>query len=123
MNTKKQNLLLGIVLLLITIIASFVCILYYNVNVYPYNFANTLTEESPSLVYKMKEDIEEEISKIDNIVKTIYYDMVKNIQYKDNTYDVFVAESFNNLRNDICYEGKNPEKNDEIAIRKQNTAN
>lgn len=116
MNTKKQNLLLGIVLFFMTIISSFIGILFYNINMNPLNFINTLVEEHPSVVVVSKKDLRSDLKQIDNVKNVIYYDEAATLNYKDNSYKTFVAESFNNIGNDLCYEGVNPEHNNEVAV-------
>lgn len=116
MNTKKQNILLAIVLFFITIISSFIAILFYNINMNPINFINTLVEEHPSVIISSQEDIKDEIKEINNVKKIIYYDESPTINYQDNSYKSFVAESFDNLANDLCYEGVNPKYDNEVAV-------
>lgn len=116
MNTKKQNVLLGIVLFFITIVSSFIGILFYNINMNPINFINTLVEEHPSVVVLSPKDLREEIKKFDNVKNVIYYDENVTLNYKDNSFKTFVAESFHNLGNDLCYEANNPKSSNEVAI-------
>ena len=116
MNSKKQNILLGIVIFFITIISSFVGVLYYNVNMNPINFINTLVEEHPSVVITQKSNIKDELEAYDNVKNIIYYDETQTINFEDNSYKTFVSETYKDLANDLCYEGKNPSKEDEIAI-------
>lgn len=115
-NSRKQNILLGIVMLFITIISSFAGILYYNVNLNPENFINTLVEEHPSVVITQKSDIKEQIKKYDNVKNIIYYDEMQTINYENNSYTTFVSETYEDLANDLCYEGKNPSEANEIAV-------
>lgn len=115
-NTKKQNILLGIVMFLITVISIFIGMLFYNVNLNPLNFINTLVEEHPSVIVVSNDDLKEDIKKLDNVKDVLYYDENITLNYKDNSYKTFVAEKFNDLSNDLCYKGKNPDKRDEIAI-------
>ena len=118
-NSGKQNILLGIVIFFITIISSFAGILYYNVNLNPDNFINTLVEEHPSVVLTLKSNksnIREQINKYDNVKKNIYYDEMQTINYANNSYKVFVSETYEDLENDLCYEGKNPSEANEIAV-------
>ena len=115
-NTKKQNILLGIVLFFITIVSSFIGILFYNINLNPINFINTLVEEYPSVVITSERDLRQEIKEKDSVRNVIYYDENATLNYKDNSYKTLVAESFNNLGNDLCYEGSNPKNNNEVAI-------
>ncbi len=115
-NCKKQNRLLGVVLFFITFVASFVGILFYNVNLNPANFIDTLVEEHPNVAMTVCKDIKESISQINDVKNVIYYDENCSITYNDNLYKVFVADSFNEVSNDICYDGKNPSNEDEIAV-------
>lgn len=115
-NSGKQNILLGIVIFFITIISSFAGILYYNVNLNPDNFINTLVEEHPSVVITQKSDIKEQIKKYNNVKNIIYYDETQTINYKNNSYKTFVSETYKELENDLCYEGKNPSEANEIAV-------
>ena len=45
--------------------------MYYNVNLNPENFINTLVEEHPSVVITQKSDIKEQIKKYDNVKNII----------------------------------------------------
>lgn len=116
MNTKKQNILLGIVLFFITIVSSFIGILFYNINMNPINFINTLVEEHPSVIVSSTKDLRNEIKNQDNVKNVLYYDENVTLNYKDNSYKTFVAENFDNLGNDLCYEGSNPKNSNEVAI-------
>lgn len=115
-NTKKQNILLGIVLFLITIISSFIGILFYNINMNPINFINTLVEEHPSVIISSDKDLRNEIKDKDNVKNVIYYDENAVINYEGNSYKTFVAENYETLANDLCYEGSNPKTKTEVAI-------
>lgn len=116
MNTKKQNILLGIVLFFITIISSFIGILFYNINMNPINFINTLVEEHPSVIVEADKDLRYEIKSEDNVKNAIYYDENATLNYKDNSYKTFVAENFEVLSNDLCYEGVNPKNSNEVGV-------
>lgn len=115
-NTKKQNMLLGIVLFFITIISSFIGILFYNINMNPINFINTLVEEHPSVIVEADKDLRYEIKSEDNVKNAIYYDENATLNYKDNSYKTFVAENFEVLSNDLCYEGVNPKNSNEVGV-------
>lgn len=115
-NTKKQNILLGIVLFFITIISSFIGILFYNINMNPINFINTLVEEHPSVIVEADKDLRYEIKSEDNVKNAIYYDENATLNYKDNSYKTFVAENFEVLSNDLCYEGVNPKNSNEVGV-------
>lgn len=112
----KQNLLLGIVIFFITIVSSFVGILYYNVNANPMNFINTLVEEHPSVIVEAESDIKNELKELDNVKNVIYYDETQTVNFKDNSYKTFISEDYQDLANDLCYEGHNPETTNEITV-------
>lgn len=115
-NSIRQNILLGVVLLFISIIVSFAITLFYNVNMNPLNFVNTLVEEHPDVVITVKNDIKDKVMNIDNVKNVIYYDDTQVASYKDNSYKLFISETYNNLANDLCYEGNNPTNSNEVAI-------
>lgn len=116
MNTKKQNILLGMVLFFMTLVSSFIGVLFYNVNMNPINFINTLVEEHPSVIISSNKDLREELKEQDNVKNILYYDENATLNYKDNSYKTFVAESFETLSNDLCYKGNNPVNDNEVAI-------
>lgn len=115
-NTKKQNRLLAIVLFFIYFVASFIAILFYNVNMNPLNFVNTLVEEHPDVAIVVKEDIKKDIIDMKGVEHVIYYDEHASLSTYGNIYTTFVAESYAHLENDICYEGENPKSKHEIAV-------
>lgn len=115
-NSKSQNRLLGIVLFFVTFIASFVGILFYNVNLYPKNFVDTLVEEYPNVAILTSSNIKVATSKINGVKNVIYYDENGSITFKDNFIKTFVADDYKNIQNDICYEGRNPQNKNEIAV-------
>ncbi len=115
-NTKKQNILLGIVLFLLTVVSSFIGILFYNININPINFINTLVEEHPSVVITANKDLRNDIRVQNNVKKVLYYDENGSVNYKDNSYKTFIAENYKNLANDLCYEGNNPKTANEVAV-------
>lgn len=116
-NSTKQNLLLGIVIFFITIISSFAGVLYYNVNMNPINFINTLVEEHPSVIITSNNNnIKDKLKEYDNVKNVIYYDETQTINFEGNSYKTFVAQNYKDLANDLCYEGRNPNNADEIAV-------
>ena len=115
-NSAKQNILLGLVIFFLSLLASFSSMLFYNININPMNFVNTLVEEHPSVILYDASDIKDEILKMDEVKNAIYYDENQSATIENNSYKVFVSESFENLANDLCYEGRNPKNENEIAI-------
>lgn len=118
-NSKSQNRLLGIVLFFITFISSFIGILFYNVHLYPKNFIDTLVEEYPNVAIITNNDLKDDIARMNDVKNVIYYDENGSVTYKDHLINVFVADDFKNVQNDICYEGRNPRNKNEIAVGSQ----
>ncbi len=112
----RQNVLLGCVLLFVSIMLSFTITLFYNVNINPLNFVNTLVEEHPDVIINTNKDISDNVKELNDVKNVIYYDDTQTVNYKNNSYKLFISENYKNLANDLCYEGKNPDNYDEIAI-------
>lgn len=115
-NSLRQNILLGCVLLFIIVMISFTMTLFYNVNINPLNFVNTLVEEHPDVIVNVNSNIKEDLKSLKNVKNVIYYDDTQTANYNNNSYKLFVSESYNDLANDLCYEGKNPNNYDEVAV-------
>lgn len=122
-NTGKggagQNVLLAIVSFAIMVLLSFAGTLLYNVVIKPDNFMNTLSEETPSVIFvanegKLKEL--EDILKDDDRVELVLEYASVSVSYSDGSVMAFVCEDFDKVINDICYEGKSPAGADEIAV-------
>ncbi|MCM1257633.1 MAG: ABC transporter permease [Roseburia sp.] len=114
-----QNVLLFLVAAGIMILLSFAGTLLYNVNIKPDNFMDTLSEESPSVIFTAEEGKMEELSDIlaeDNRVNLVLEYASLPVSYGDGSLTAFVCEDFSKTTNDICYEGKSPAKDDEIAV-------
>lgn len=115
-NGLKQNILLGIVLFFLTILSSFAIVLFYNINVNPLNFINLLSEEHPSVIVSTDTDFRDEFMKMDNVKNVIYYSEEGSAVIEDLSYPALIAENFDNLSNDLCYEGTNPKTDNEVTI-------
>lgn len=63
-----QNILLSVLSVGIMVLLSFAGTLFYNVSAKPDNFMNTLSEESPSVIFKVQND---KMSELKNFFKTI----------------------------------------------------
>ncbi|MCM1157143.1 MAG: ABC transporter permease [Bacteroidales bacterium] len=118
-ESAGQNVLLFIVAFGIMVLLSFAGTLLYNVNVKPDNFMNTLSEESPSVIFtaedgkmaELKETLQE-----DSRVKLFLEYASISVSYADGSLTAFVCEDFSKVTNDICYESSNPVKDNEIAV-------
>ena len=114
-----QNILLSVLSIGIMVLLSFAGTLLYNVSVKPDNFMNTLSEESPSAIFTVQKDKMSEFKELlqeDDRVNFILEYSSASVSYADGSLTAFVCEDFGKATNDICYEGKSPTGEDEIAV-------
>ena len=114
-SSLRQNILLFMVLFLATILAMFSGILFYNVVLEPDNFVTTLSEELPTVKVSSNSITKEEIASIENVEEAIYYTN-ETIKIKEDTITAFISDNYDNVKNDLIYEGRNPTADNEIAI-------
>ena len=118
-ESAGQNVLLFIVAFGIMVLLSFAGTLLYNVNVKPDNFVNTLSEESPSVIFTAEDGKMTELKGLldsDSRVSLVLEYASVPVSYESGSLTAFVCEDFSKATNDICYEGHSPVKNNEIAI-------
>ena len=117
--SAKQNVLLFAVSFLMMMLMAFAGTLFYNVVVRPENFNSTLSEEMPGLILVTKpeerEHIKSGLEEKSKVEKVLEYATGK-VEIDSGSIVAFVSEDFSLVSNDLCYEGRNPEKEDEIAI-------
>lgn len=114
-----QNILLAALSIGIMVLLSFAGTLLYNVSVKPDNFMDTLSEESPSVIFTAQKDRMPELSKLlqdDSRVKLALEYASTSVSYADGSLTAFVCEDFGKITNDICYKGCSPAKDNEIAV-------
>lgn len=122
-STRKgntgQNILLCVLSAGIMVLLSFAGTLLYNVNFRPDNFMNTLLEESPSVIFMVQDNKMSELKDLlqgDSRVKLVLEYDERSVSYADGSLTAFVCEDFGKTANDICYEGRSPADEDEIAV-------
>lgn len=114
-----QNILLSVLSIGIMVLLSFAGTLLYNVSVKPDNFMNTLSEESPSVIFTVKDDKMSELKNLlqgDSRIKLVLEYSAGSVNDADGSLTAFVCEDFGKVTNDICYEGRSPSGEDEIAV-------
>lgn len=114
-----QNILLSALSVGIMVLLSFAGTLLYNVSVKPDNFMNTLSEESPSVIFTVQNDKMTELETLlrdDDRIDLILEYAAVSVSYADGSLTGFVCEDFGKVTNDICYEGRSPLAEDEIAV-------
>lgn len=118
-SSPRQNVLLFFVSFVIMVLLVFAGSLFYNVNIKSDNFTKALSEECPSVIINVEPDEHKDMVKIlekdDDVEKILEYSIL-GVKYEDGSMNALVCEDFSQVTNDICYDGKNPENADEIAI-------
>ena len=114
-----QGILLSALSIGIMVLLSFAGTLLYNVNVKPDNFMNTISEETPSVVFTAQKDKMTELKETlqsDSRVKLVLEYSTAAVSCADGSLTAFVCEDFKKAANDICYEGRSPADKNEIAV-------
>ncbi|MDQ0362052.1 ABC transporter permease [Breznakia pachnodae] len=118
-NGKRRNVLIILVLFFMTLLMSFAGTLFYNIVIETNNFTSTLSEEMPSVIIHTNEttaeSIKNDILSMDEVKDVMFYSIEK-VEVEDTTIQAFVSEDFSKVSNDLCYEGRSPENENEIAI-------
>ncbi|MDD6794923.1 MAG: FtsX-like permease family protein [Clostridiaceae bacterium] len=116
----KQNILLLIVSIVVSLAIIFTGVLFYNICYEPKPFINAINEEIPSVSFNItdsekKNEIKNSIEKLDSVNKTLYYDS-DNVSVKGEKTPTIIVEDYSLLENNLCYEGRNPEHDNEVAL-------
>ncbi len=114
-----QGILLSALSVGIMVLLSFAGTLLYNVSVRPDNFMNTISEETPSVIFTARENKMPELKELlqgDSRVKLVLEYSSAPVSYADGSLTAFVCEDFKRTANDICYEGRSPSDENEIAV-------
>ena len=116
---KKQNVLLFLVSFVLTVLMAFSGTLFYNVIIKPENFMSTLSEETPDVILLPEKDRQEQlidVLQVDLDVNNILQYTLGNGTIGDTAVTAFVCEDFSRVSNDLCYSGRNPQAENEIAL-------
>lgn len=114
----KQNISLFVILSLLTFLVLFGVSGFYNLNVHPINFINTISEELCSIDAITKDDASVLAAKLDNekgIRKTVKY-QTQSIEFDGLTADAFICEDYSRLDNNTFYSGRKPAHDNEAAL-------
>ena len=116
---KKQNVMLFLVSFILTVLIAFSGTLFYNVAVKPENFMSALSDESPDVIVTPQSnrvsELENILSQDERVQNSLQY-ISGSVKIEDKAIKVLACEDFSQVRNDVCYAGKNPENINEIAL-------
>ena len=116
---KKQNILLFLVCFVLTILIAFSGTLFYNVAMQPDNFMAALSDETPDVIIKPQDSCVEALENVlsgDNRVEYALQSLSGSVKIGDTSITAFACQDFSKVRIDACYEGRNPQAADEIAL-------
>lgn len=118
-GNMRQNILLLIVLVAVTISALFAGTMFYNTVIETEKFCYAITEENPSLSLKFADKdlsaIKKNIAGMENANQVLYYNQ-DVATFKGENLPLLITQDYSLMANDICYEGRNPEHSNEIAL-------
>lgn len=119
-SSMKQNALLFVVLFVMTVLVAFSGSMFYNVIIEPDNFMRTLNEESPDVIFSVTTTdvsaFRKDIGSRDDVAQVLAYAVQPGVKVSDESVTAFICEDFSRVRNDLCYEGRHPQSNLEIAV-------
>lgn len=115
----KKNFLLLLVIMATAFTAIFAGTMYYNIAIKPRAFIEALCETVPSVSFFVADSEDtslfDEISKDKNVKSVLYYDSAKVIINQEEIR-AFITDDYSKMDYSICYEGREPAHNNEIAI-------
>lgn len=119
MANGKKNILLLLVIIATTFTAIFAGTMYYNIAIKPQAFMEALCETIQSVSFTLADSDDttlfNEVNADKNVRKSFYFDTDKVII---NQADIkaFITDDYSKMDYSICYEGREPAHNNEIAI-------
>jgi len=116
----KQNIMILLIIIALTFATVFSVVLYYNIALDKNAFIN-LFESEPSNVYiSVKPDVDtrellSDIEEMDHVRKVNIFDTI-NLEIDGDDVFTNVTDQYNQLDNNIVYEGRQPKYENEISI-------
>jgi len=120
MASVKQNIMILLIIIALTFATVFSVVLYYNIALDKNAFIN-LFESEPSNVYiSVKPDVDtrellSDIEEMDHVRKVNIFDTI-NLEIDGDDVFTNVTDQYNQLDNNIVYEGRQPKYENEISI-------
>ncbi|PRR82760.1 ABC transporter permease [Clostridium vincentii] len=115
----RQNILLFVVIVAVTLSTIFAGTMFYNSVIKTEVFMKAITEEMPSVSLSFangdNEIVKSDIENMSEVKQVLYYNE-DNAIFEDEKLPLFITEDYSLMDNDICYEGRNPIHENEIAL-------
>lgn len=119
-NNLRHNITTSIIIALVTFTSIFVAILHYNIIIEDTAFVDAIAGEVPTVAVYLSPNnydpkIKDELLKDSRVKSALYYDNL-TIYTENNALFYYVADDFSKLKTNICYEGRYPIHDNEVAI-------
>jgi len=115
----RQNILLFVVIIAVTLTTVFAGAMFYNSVIKTEVFIKAITEEMPSVSLSFangdNEQMKSDIKNMSQVKQALYYNE-DNAIFENEKLSLFITEDYSLMNNDICYEGRNPIHENEIAL-------
>ena len=117
---KGQNIMICVIIAVVSFVCMFVYTLFYNMAVDDTAFIETISGEIPSVMVSVNNQLADDSVldelRADSRVEKAYYSSTQTTTlYGTNIY-TYVCDDYSQRNTDICYEGRNPEHDNEIAL-------
>ncbi|MEO4055389.1 ABC transporter permease [Solibacillus sp. CAU 1738] len=116
----KQNIMIILIVMSLTFATVFSVVLYYNISSDKTAFVNLFGAEPSNVLISVKPDADtsellSNIEQMDQVRKVNIFDLIAT-NIDDQTVYMTVTDNFNQLENNIVYEGRQPKYENEISI-------
>lgn len=116
----KQNIMILLIIIFLTFASVFSVVLYYNIASDKTAFVNLFGAEPSNVMIFVKSDADtrellSHIKQMDDVRKVNIFDLITT-KIDGQTVYTNVTDNYNNLENNIVYEGRQPKHENEISI-------
>lgn len=120
LSNLKQNIMILLIVIALTFASVFSVVLYYNIASDKTAFVNLFGEEPANVMIFVNPDTDtsallSHIKQMDQVRKANIFDLI-TMKIDDQTVYTNITENYNQLENNIVYEGRQPTYENEIAI-------
>ncbi|MGE7949476.1 ABC transporter permease [Lysinibacillus sp. NPDC093688] len=119
-SNVKQNIMILLIMIALTFASVFSVVLFYNIASDKTAFVNLFGTEPANVMITVRPDTDttellSNIKQMDQVSKVTIFDIITT-KIDHQTVDTYVTNNYNQLENNIVYEGRQPKYDNEIAI-------
>lgn len=120
LSNVKQNIMILLIMIALTFASVFSVVLFYNIASDKTAFINLFGAEPANVMITVRPDADttellSNIKQMDQVNKVTIFDKITT-KIDHQTVDTYVTKNYNQLENNIVYEGRQPKYDNEIAI-------